>query len=620
MKTVDLSRYLADPEHRKEYLRIPNLSLPCILARIARPFRKDRGTQALFAAHTVAAGLLPILSVSVLAVLVNLPGKEENISGFLATAGVAALLFFLFTAVSSQCKHRVFRAFMDERLQRMRDVLSQYMRMDYGLYENAEFMDATGQWASALSGNQVGLEGSYHRAFAMGGTVLSLLLLGAVMAWINLWIPVIGIAVLTVSYLTQRHVVRFKFERRQELIQANRRAQHYNRLASDFRYGKDVRLFRMEERFHKAFGPLFAAYEKLLRAFTARELQLSFVEAIGIVLLDGALFLFLTAAVRNGTITTEIFIPLLTAGILFSHTLLQCSQDLAYLKNETMYVADVYTFLEANLTSETSETSIEGEGPVTIELDGVWFRYPGSDVDVLENCCLHIESGRSCALVGVNGAGKTTLVKLITGLYRPTKGTVRINGVDADTYSIKERFRLFGIVFQETKPLAFTVAENVAASDQDINRDRVEWALRKAGLWEKVASLPKGMDTPMLRVIEDDGAILSGGETQKLLIARALYRENTRVLILDEPTAALDALAEEKVYQEFSELAAGRTTLFISHRLASTRFCDTIAVLDGGSILQEGTHDALMKEDGLYRTMFETQGKYYQKEAAHGND
>ena len=184
--------------------------------------------------------------------------------------------------------------------------------------------------------------------------------------------------------------------------------------------------------------------------------------------------------------------------------------------------------------------------------------------------------------------------------------------MDAATIPQEQLYSLFGVVFQEVQPLALTIAENVAAADTDIDRDRVVENLKKAGLWEKVSSLPKGIDSPMLKVIEEDGVVLSGGENQKLAIARALYREGARMMIMDEPTAALDALAEERIYREFDAILSGKTALFISHRLASTRFCDRIILLNGGRIAQQGTHDELMEEEGLYRTMFLTQGKYYQ--------
>ncbi len=188
--------------------------------------------------------------------------------------------------------------------------------------------------------------------------------------------------------------------------------------------------------------------------------------------------------------------------------------------------------------------------------------------------------------------------------------------MDAATLQKEKLYSLFGVVFQEVDPVALTIAETVAAGVTDIDRGRVEQSLKTAGLWDKMRSLPKGMDTSLLKIIHEDGAILSGGENQKLMIARALYRPHTRMMVMDEPTAALDALAEQKIYQQFDSLLKGRTALFISHRLASTLFCDRVLLLDGGRIAQHGAHEELLSQPGLYRRLFTTQGKYYQEQEA----
>ncbi len=195
-----------------------------------------------------------------------------------------------------------------------------------------------------------------------------------------------------------------------------------------------------------------------------------------------------------------------------------------------------------------------------------------------------------------------------------------MNGIDYLDFSLSDLKRLFTVVFQEVEPIAVSIAQNVAAALQGFDRQLVEQCLQRAGLWEKVASLPQGMDTQVLKIVEPDGIVFSGGENQKLMIARALYRTEARIMIMDEPTAALDALAEEKIYQEFNQLMEDRTAIFISHRLASTRFCDEIMLLDGGTIAERGTHEELMMQNGLYAEMFREQSKYYQLKEVGSND
>ena len=238
------------------------------------------------------------------------------------------------------------------------------------------------------------------------------------------------------------------------------------------------------------------------------------------------------------------------------------------------------------------------------------FRYPGAEKYVFRHLNLTIHKGERLAVVGVNGAGKSTLVKLMTGLYDVTEGEIRINGIPIGEFDKKALYSMFSAVFQDVNILAFTLEENVACRREGIDHGRVEQALERAGLGETVKALPKGVEQMMLKVVEEDGALLSGGQNQKLAIARALYKDAPMV-IMDEPTAALDPLAEAEIYENFDSLVKGRTALYISHRLASTRFCDHIAMFDHDGLREYGTHEELMARRGSYYEMFTVQGKYY---------
>ena len=225
-----------------------------------------------------------------------------------------------------------------------------------------------------------------------------------------------------------------------------------------------------------------------------------------------------------------------------------------------------------------------------------------------------IHPGERLAIVGVNGAGKSTLVKLMTGLFTPTEGRIYINGVEIGELKKSELYSLYSAVFQEINILAFSLRENVACASEHVDDARVQTALEKVGLWKKVEDFEHGLNQMMLKVIDENGTDFSGGERQKLSIARGLYKDASMV-IMDEPTAALDALAEAEIYENFSSLVKGKTAVYISHRLASTRFCDKIALFDGDGLAEYGNHQELMELKGKYYEMFVIQGKYYQKEA-----
>ncbi len=608
---------LLDQDRRKQHLHSRPRTLPRTLARMYRPMRKNKRLVVASILYALTAGLLPLLGVGVMHTLVGLlNAPDATPRSMLLAAGMYAGAFFVLSAASALLNHYNYTSFCAQRIRLLNAALDQEMTMDYGLFENPGFKDDVAGWDRALSSNDSGLEGTYHQIFRLGGTLVSALLLGGLLAFTSPWIALIGLAFVAITYAAQAHVTHYKHERREQVSRLSRQLENLSQEAADFRAGKDLRLFDMGGRFQAAFAPLLKANRALYRVFTRREVQLSVPESLALVAIDLVGALVLVHRYLAGGLPLAQLVMLLTALSLFARTMQEMARQLASIKDETRYVDDTMDFIDADLQSRGGEGDVPGEGPVEVTFEDVSFHYPGHDALVLQHLNLHIPAGQTCALVGVNGAGKTTLVKLLCGLYLPTGGRILINGVEAATIPQERLFSLFGVVFQEVEPLAFTIAENVAATDRGIDRARVESCLKTAGLWDKVRSLPKGMDSPMLKVIEEDGVILSGGENQKLMIARALYRQGTRMMVMDEPTAALDALAEQRIYQEFDSLLRGRTALFISHRLASTRFCDRIVLLDGGRVAQQGTHEELIARPGLYRQMFLTQGKYYQEAQA----
>jgi ATP-binding cassette subfamily B protein len=247
-----------------------------------------------------------------------------------------------------------------------------------------------------------------------------------------------------------------------------------------------------------------------------------------------------------------------------------------------------------------------------LKLDNVSFRYPGTDKEIIDNMSLTLRPGEKIALVGLNGAGKTTFVKLLCGFYDPDEGRVLLNGIDIRQFNRQEYYDLFSAVFQEMSLLDLTVAEHVAQTAVNLDMDKVANCLEKAGLTAKVESLPLGVQTHVGKIAFLEGVEFSGGEMQRLMLARALYKDGP-VLVLDEPTAALDPIAENDIYMKYNEMTKGKTSLFISHRLASTRFCDRILFLQDGVIAEEGTHEQLLNLGGEYAKLFHVQARYYQK-------
>jgi len=249
-----------------------------------------------------------------------------------------------------------------------------------------------------------------------------------------------------------------------------------------------------------------------------------------------------------------------------------------------------------------------------IRLESVSFRYPEADKDTLTNINLTLHPGEKLAVVGLNGAGKTTLIKLICGFLDPTKGRVLLDGRDIREYNRRDYYTMFSAVFQNFSLLAGTIAANVAQDSEGIDMERVKGCAEKAGLTGKIESLKDGYETYLNREVYEDAILLSGGETQRLMLARALYKD-APFIVLDEPTAALDPIAESEMYQKYNEMTGGKSSIYISHRLASTRFCDRIIMIMDGGIGEEGTHEELLAKGGKYAELFEVQSKYYREGA-----
>lgn len=274
------------------------------------------------------------------------------------------------------------------------------------------------------------------------------------------------------------------------------------------------------------------------------------------------------------------------------------------------YAYQFLLFLEYPRAMQTGEKKVSG-GEHVIEFSDVSFRYPRSEKYVLRHINLTIHSGEHLSIVGLNGAGKTTFIKLLCRLYAVTEGKIYIDGVDIMEYSEEEYRKLFAVVFQDFKLFAFTLRENITLGDWDFSEEEIARVLKLSGFDEDAGKLEKGLDTMIYKSFDEKGTELSGGQQQKVAISRALYR-NAPIVILDEPTAALDPVAEYDIYRKFNSLVGGKTAIYISHRLSSCKFCDHIAVFAEDTIKEYGTHEELVhKKDGIYAQMFFTQAKHY---------
>lgn len=288
------------------------------------------------------------------------------------------------------------------------------------------------------------------------------------------------------------------------------------------------------------------------------------------------------------------------------------------------WLSENISFSREYLDMEDKSNRGKGEklptGECEIEFRNVSYKYSGAEKPTIDKISFKLNKGERLALVGLNGAGKTTLIKLMCGLYDPTDGELLLNGKPVNSYNRIEYFSLFGAVFQDISVLPVTVAENIAGTRaDDVDKGKLYDCMKKAGIYDKVMSLPEKENTKLVKSVFENATELSGGQTQKLALARALYKDAS-ILLLDEPTVALDPIAEQKMYQNYAEFSKGKSSVFISHRLASTRFCDRIIMIENGGIAECGTHEELMSKNGKYAELFNIQSSYYNDGEVHSDE
>lgn len=377
--------------------------------------------------------------------------------------------------------------------------------------------------------------------------------------------------------------------------------------------GKTVRLFNQQSLLSETLNEIFEKVSKLLSRQTILEARMNqWAEGIN-VLISGMIYLLLGIMALKRVISVGSIC--LYAGCItnFLWHFQRWNQQVSVLKMNTKYVKQYLNFLDIKNKKYEGTLPVEkrDDDKFVVEFENVSFHYPGSEKNILENFSIRFNIGERLAVVGRNGSGKTTFIKLLCRLYDPTEGRILLNGIDIRKYDYKEYLSLFSVVFQDFQIPAFTLGQIVAAS-QEYNEERVNDAVKKAGLSNLAARMPYGNDTYLTKEFDKNGIDISGGEAQKLAIARALYHD-TPFVILDEPTAALDPIAEYEVYAKFDELIGTKTAVYISHRLSSCQFCNDILVIDDGKAVQRGSHEKLIGEEGLYAKLWKTQAKYYQK-------
>ena len=487
---------------------------------------------------------------------------------------------------------------------------------DFKNMESPDFLDYAQRAKTALNRGK-GFHGVLYqsRNFIAQGTlmILSAALIGIQNLLMMIIFIVIAFGIVKISsFFTKRDKIKFS----DAMAPTWRKMNYLESTTKNFDFAKDIRLFNMSNAFFNQLSGVNETYKELNRKHHNR--MVLWEVSLGSVLIVQKILMYtwLVYNVVTGAYQISDFVLYVGLVSTFHASVGYVNWIYSDMRTNSLMINDYRNFVD---WKEDRETADEKDGHITeINLDkfefrfeNVSFKYPGHDNYVLKNVNLTIKNGAKLAVVGVNGAGKTTFIKLMMKLYEPSEGRILLNDVDIKEYNREEYFKLFSPVFQNVECFAMPIYQNISFAEEDkTDMNKINEVLEQSGLSEKINSYEKGIHTNLLKIFDKEGIDLSGGEKQRLAMARALYKDG-KVVILDEPTAALDALAEDRMYREFKNMIHGKTAVFISHRLGSTRFCDKIAMFEDGTIVEEGTHEELMAKNGKYAYMFGIQSQYY---------
>ena len=516
--------------------------------------------------------------------------------------------------------NRVYYNMTCVRLQMITEKNDKLLSMNYQMLEQPHILDMHQRAANSLGGNWQGFEGMMNRVYNLSAQVVTLIVTAGTILVLDPRLILVLTAAMLINYGSQQWSIKDDKKHFWDATSTTRRQMSYmERCTQDFDYAKDIRMFSLKPWLLRKQKGILEEYQKKYHKSRNFWLRHSYIYSSTSLIASSVMYYILITQVLQENVSIGNFTLYLGLCGAFSQALSDFYDNFGQLQFASNMVDDLRTFMDFQVEKEEECLDIGILGDTyNFEFRDVCFRYEGAKEYTIRHLNLSFPAGQRLAVVGLNGAGKTTFIKLLLRLYDVTGGEIVVNGYNINRFRRKDYYTLFAPVFQNVELFAFPLAENVSMKEpENTDRQRAESCLLQAGMGGKLQTLEKGIDTEILKVLHEDGVDLSGGEKQKLALARALYKD-APVIVLDEPTAALDALAEYELYQNFDRMMEGKSAVYISHRLSSTRFCDRIAMFVNGQIVEYGTHEELLAAQGEYAKMFEIQARYYEEDGKEG--
>lgn len=607
-----------DKKYKKPKKVKPIYSLTSnILYAFRNVWETDRLITFLYIAALVSVVILSYIEIYLPKVVISNVEMGNTAADIVLAVGIFALVHIVFQLLSdfSGCLTRERTGKIWMRL--LSKLFFKTLSCDYGKLEDPEGQNLY-QRARTNLGQDRCIQQIYTTFFDIASAILCFILFSTVLSRLNFLIIFLLIGTSFANYYSLIAYEKWVQKNRLRWSEADKQQNYIIKSAGEYKFGKDIRIYSMKSWLVSLRDKIMIQQVKNCKERVRRSFIPDVVDILSTLLRDGIAYGYLGYVAFEGRISIAEFALYFGAVNGLSAFVTNTIKNYYKLISQSIALSNVRQYLDMPDPIDTDNPCSLNE--ITsfpeIKFVDVCFKYSNSDKWVLTNLNFTIKNGEKIALVGINGAGKTTIVKLICGFYSPTSGTILIDGVNIERFKRVDLFTMMSAVFQDISIFPFSIGENVSMKKlEETDYTLLEKCLKLAGLHEYVLKLEKGIETPLTRSIEENGHILSGGQQQKLLLARSIYKASP-ILILDEPTAALDPIAESELYEKYMQLSADRTVIYISHRLASTRFCERIFFLQNGTITESGSHDELMRHKGKYAEMFEIQSHYYQKNIA----
>ena len=566
--------------------------------------------------------VVPVITTFLPKVVIDLIVNNETISYLLIVTAVFTIALAVFSGLQKYLEQLIYWNKFKMNAIFLRLITRKGLTTDYRNQENEHFRKLQDESFASCNGNFSHYAMICDTSVQFFSNLLGFLAFMGILITLSPWLILFIVGTTLIAYFLNRKVNKWIEKSIDEKAGYEHVMQYVISASDDVQAAKDIRLYNMSVWLNKIYDKNLKGLTGWYRKYTAKLFGVAAADGMVTLVREGITYLILIKMALSGSITVAEFVLYFNVVAGFSTWLGSLMGQISALERLNLSMNRFRSYLEypEKYLRETGDPVKDQDTPKEIEIKDLSFRYAEDGENVLKNMNLKITPGEHIAVVGLNGAGKTTLIKLISGLIDPTEGKVLYDGKDIREYNRTEYYKLFGAVFQDFSILPTTIREIVAEkTEKDVDDIKVENSLKQAGLFEKITAFKEGLESKYDRSFWDGGVNLSGGEIQKLLLARALYRQSP-IVLLDEPTAALDPVSENKLYETYNDVMSGKTTIFISHRLASTRFCSRIVLIEDGKIIEEGTHDILLAKKGMYYELFETQAKNYRTEEAEGGE